>query len=842
MTKMKLFRKIAVCVLALSMLFSMAACNKKKKSDQPPPLEVTEDDYTGYTDPKTVFSTYDNKAYNEYLMGADVTIANQWRGYGIGDPFVMRHNGMYYLYCSTLDSETGVRGYKSADLITWAPMTGEGLKEGYVSEDDVTAAAYAPEVYYFNGKFHMYTSHTGGECFILTADKPEGPFENNAQSQVRLQIDGSVLIDDDEKMYFSYASNNGIIMARMDDMLHINTSKLPTLLNTSIGGWTEGPYILKRDGIYYLTYTGNHVASDGYRIAYATATTLEGGYDYNFTRAINNPLALSTESALKGIGHSSTVLGPDMDSHYLVYHYLNSSGGPNRSLGIDRLTFNGTMMSVGTTLEGSVKPTPPAFYANGTDEDKFDESGDYLLSKASANANFTAEFNITGNNANTFIFGYTDENNYCDVQLDLAAKTVKLNKTVAGVAQEVASGTLVNNFAADKLHTVRVAARDGKVDVVFDNMTKIDNAELTVQSGKIGYKSIGDATVGYTAFSHVAMGMSDEREAKQATAFVGADTYLRENTYNEATKLGENSGVEVIKNDPPFTGVKQLTLGAQGDYVSYLVKFPRKARYGLEMVYNVAYGGKKVKVQIGSGDAKECQLPELTSTEDTPSAGEYVRTLIGTFDRDEGYGVVKIESASADKLGIVALRFVETAVLNPEYEQSLANYADKGADYKTIWKLKDGGHYAKAGTRQLVYFGDSTITDFTMELEMKLEGASGTSTAGIVFRAGNYAASTFDSYRSIQGYYLSVNNSLLRLERLDFADGSQPAIVGQSNPFTQSDTFYKLKIEARGNKFKVWADGKLVLDVTDSWAFTSGKLGLYTNGAAAIFRNVKVTA
>lgn len=837
---MKLFRKIAVFVLALAMLFSIAACGDKNGqnagSGQQP-----EDDYTGFTDPQTVFTTYDNKDYNEYLMGADTTIANQWPGYGIGDPFVMRFNGKYYLYCSTLDSEIGVRGYVSADLVTWEPVSGNGLRDGYVSYDPVAAAAYAPEVYYFNGKFYMYLSHNGGECFILWSDKPEGPFIK-ATDSFKLQIDGSVLIDDDEQMYFTYASDNGIIMARMNDMLSVNTSKLPTLLNTSIGGWTEGPYILKRDGIYYLTYTGNHVASDGYRIAYATATTLEGGYDYNFTRAVNNPLALSTESALKGIGHSSTVLGPDMDSHYLVYHYLNSSGGPNRSLGIDRLTFNGTMMSVGTTLEGSVKPTLPAFYAIGADEEKFDTNGDYLLSKASAKANFTAEFNSTGNGVNTFVFGYTDENNYCDVQIDLTAKTVKLNKTANGETDEIASGTLVNDFAADVLHTVRVAVRDGKADVVFDNMTKIDNAEIDVPAGKIGYKAAGDAVIGYTAFSDVAMGMSDEREAKQATAFVGADTYLTENIHNAAYRLGESSGIEVIEDDAPFTGVKQLVLGESGDYVSYLVKFPEKARYGLEVVYNSAYRGKKIKVQIGSGEAKECVLPDLTSTEDTPTAGEYLRAIVGSFDRNEGYAVVKIESASADDVGVVAFRFAPVSAVEPKYEQSLTTYAEKGADYKTIWKLKDGGHYAKAGTRQLVYFGDNTITDFTLEAEIKLEGASGISTAGIVFRADNYAASTHDSYRSILGYYLSVSNSLIRLERLNYADGYSQIAVAESNPFTVSDTFYTIKIEARGNIIKVWADGNLVMQVTDSWAFTHGKIGLYTNGAAAIFRNLKVTA
>ena len=141
------------------------------------------------------------------------------------------------------------------------------------------------------------------------------------------------------------------------------------------------------------------MASDGYRIAYSTAdslTTSSGGIDRNaFTRAANNPMILETEGALKGIGHSSTVMGPDMDSYYLVYHMLNSSGGPNRSLGIDRLLFNGTQMTASANLEGSIAPTLPEFYATGTDAEKFDTQGDFILSNTAAEANFTVEYNLS---------------------------------------------------------------------------------------------------------------------------------------------------------------------------------------------------------------------------------------------------------------------------------------------------------------------------------------------------------------------------------------------------------------------------------------------------------------
>lgn len=833
---MKIFKKVSLLALSAALLLSGAACGKSGSTSSGGGSSDG-----NYTDPNTLFSTYDNKDYNEYLIGDKATISNQWEGYGIGDPFVMRYNGVYYLYCSTLDSELGVRAYKSADLVNWTPITGEGLREGYVSQDPVTKAAYAPEVYYWNGTFYMYTSPAGNGHYILTSDKPEGPFVK-ATNNFGMSIDGSVLIDDDESMYFTYASDGGIRMAKMDSMLSVNPSSTPQLNNTSIGGWTEGSYILKRDGIYYLTYTGNHVASDGYRIAYSTAdslTTSSGGIDRNaFTRAANNPMILETEGALKGIGHSSTVMGPDMDSYYLVYHMLNSSGGPNRSLGIDRLLFNGTQMTASANLEGSIAPTLPEFYATGTDTEKFDTQGDFILSNTAAEANFTVEYNLSGASSSEYVFSWQDADNYASVTVDLNAKTIVLSECKSGTLSTVATGTLVNDFDASKLHTVRVSSRDGKVDVVFDNMTKIDDASLNTSAGKIGYKGLSEsAAVGYTAYSNVAMGMSDQREAKQALGTIGASDYLYENTYNVPVKLGDESGISTIEDGGSLNGVKSLTLGAQNDYASYLVNFKESGRYGLELVYRAEDGGKKIGIKLDDGTVIRCTLPEIQTDE------TYVKALVGEIEAEKGIRVLRLENTGKEAINFACFRFVETSDVTPSYEQSLSEYAEKGADYKTIWKLKDGGHYAKAGTRQLVYFGDNTITDFTLEVEIKLEGKTGTSTAGIVFHAKNYAASSYDNYMSLQGYYLAVNNNQIVLESLNYSDGSQTiGTMVQNNPFATSDEFIPLKIQVRGNHIVVWSGETKLIDVTDSWAFVNGKIGLYTNGAAAVFRNLKISA
>ena len=835
---MKAWKKISAIALSAALLCGVAACAEGEKPGG-------SDDGGGnaaqtYTDPNTAVMTYDNKAYNEYLLGEDAVIDNQWPGYGIGDPFIMRYNGVYYLYVSSLDSEIGVRAYRSADLVNWEPVDGNCSKPGYVSEDSCTLAAYAPEVYYFNGTFYMYTSPGGGGHYILTSDSPEGPFVR-ATDNFGLSIDGSVLIDDDEQMYFTSANNGGIRMMRMENMLKVDTSSTPVLNGTSIGGWTEGSYILKRDGIYYLTYTGNHVSSDGYRIAYATASEIpEGNYRNAFTRAQNNPIALGTESALKGIGHSSTVLGPDMDSYYLAYHYLNNSGGPNRSLGIDRLTFNGTMMAVSPQLEGSVKPALPAFYASGRDESKLEAQGAFLLSKTQANADFTAEFNVTGASQSAFVFGYTDAQNYAEVSVDLAAKSIKLNAVKNGTKSEVAAGTLVNDFAADVLHTVRVSARGGSVDVVFDNMTKIDNADLTVAAGKIGYGNLPEsAVIGYTAYSDVAMGMSDEREAKQADGFTGASLYLHDDTYADGYELNGTSGVKVLtaEDDYRLEGWKALTLGTEGDHASYLVYNNEGGRYGLELIYPASDGGKTVGVKIdgvSGGTVWRCTLPQVQS-----SVG-YVKAIVGEFELAEGARVVTVENVG-DSVTFAALRFVETSAVSPQYEHALDTYADRGVDYKTIWKLKEGGHYAKAGTRQLVFFGDNTITDFTLEVTVRLEGDTGSSTAGIMFRARNYASSPYDSYTSIQGYYLAVSNNAMAIERLNYADDSMN-IDADARSRLESNRDYVLKIQARGNTFCVWLDGQEIFNVSDDWAFTNGKVGLYTNGAAVIFKNLSIGA
>lgn len=58
------------------------------------------------------FSTYENPILTCQSDAA-------WPGYGFGDPFVMRHNVVYYLYVSTKDGSVGVKCWSSTNLVNW---------------------------------------------------------------------------------------------------------------------------------------------------------------------------------------------------------------------------------------------------------------------------------------------------------------------------------------------------------------------------------------------------------------------------------------------------------------------------------------------------------------------------------------------------------------------------------------------------------------------------------------------------------------------------------------------------------------------------------------------------
>lgn len=843
MNKFKRILTAALSAVFASSALALTACGTNDTTYTPIDGEkFTMSDITDY-------KTYDNADFSDYSEEGVKETENlpaQWDMYGAGDPYVFRYNGMYYLYVSTQDGQTGVRAWKSRDMISWEQCTGTGLATGYVSDDAVTTTAYAPEVYHFNGKFYMYTSPGGNGHYTLISDSPEGPFVC-ASDNYGMSIDGSVFMDDDESLYFLNAGTGGIFIRSMENYA-AQPGRAIQLKTTNLG-WTEGPMLIKKDGYYYLTYTGIHVTSPAYRVSYAVE---RDGNKINkadsFNEGASNPILLEvdTQNNFKGLGHSSTVLGPDMDSYYIVYHSLNSltAHGPWRSMNIDRLTFNGAQMSVSASKTDSIAANLPAFYAENTTGDKFETSGNKTLSVQSTGSVFTSEYNFTGNGVKC-IAGYTDDNNYVYVTADYSAKNIKLVNVSGGTETEIASGTLKNEFDPGVLHTVRIAYADGKCDVYFDNLRKIADASVTMTAGKIGYEG---GAAQYTAFSNVARGYSDRIELKQSDSAIGAANYLPQNAYDgvNSYKLGSGSGVGVVDVDKEnypdsvsYDGAYKMTFANKGDYASYSMYFREAGHYGIAMTYETKYAGRTVGLQLNGGDVQTVTLPSVTLDEDDYLSSVVTAHLAAEFDVKKGVNIITVYGGDSE-VAFISFTTAKKAYGDWKFENDLKEVIDTGVNYTAMFRITSDGHTTRSGNRMLANFGDGSIANCEIEVEMKFL-SNNIYSAGVILRSNRYATSNYDDNSSIQGYYIGLNDSNVFLSRYYFNyTRSNVRFTSHGHRSDSLSHWFKLKIRMEGNTVSVSLDGKSVFTFTDPQPFLNGYVGLYSEGAEVAYRNLTI--
>ncbi len=754
---------------------------------------------------------YDNKFDETKLPG-------QWSAYGAGDPYVFRFNGEYYLYVSTKNNQVGVRAWKSADMMSWTPINNGVLSAGYVSEDPITVTAYAPEVIYWDGTFYMYTSPGGNGHYVLTASSPEGPFvkatENFGES-----IDGSVFIDDNEDMYFLRSFNSGIRMIKMTSPLTLSTGT--TLDNTNIGGWTEGPSIIKRDGIYYMTYTGTHVTSPGYRVNYSTATSI--GQRSSFTLGDQNSLLLSTQEEFMGLGHNSMVLGPNLDSYYIVYHNLNTAAGPNRSFNISRLFFNGhTMMVNGPALQDNIVPSLPDFRsANGTVN--YTLSNTLSLSNQSANAAFTAEFNFIGKSTKLFV-GYQDANNHH--YIDFHENLIRLYEVKNGTSLLVATGTLVNSFDFSKLHTIRVISDGSEVSVLFDNMTKIDRVSTTTASGKIGFSNATEMK--FSAFSNHAFGSSDVLEPKYGS--IGSNQFIP--AESNQVQLTSIETMNTVSSNNPL-GSFEATLTKNGGIASYVIDVKESGLYGIFMNLRPNQAAKDLFVRIDNGEPKLIKIPSINTSFD------FVRTMITELEIPKGVHRIQFIATDSD-FSFQSFELAKTSFSLPTFQHALNQYVSTGVEYVTLWKLLEDGHHAVAGNRQLLYFGDSTIQDVTLEVDMKFIGETASYSAGIILKSNHIGLSTHESFDSIVGTYIGFNNNRAFINQYNYSLSDYSLSVS-TDTRPASGSWFTVKVVVRGNLVTVFYNNNQIMEYYNADLSPQGRIGFYTQGAEVIYKNLKIS-
>ncbi len=279
------------------------------------------------------------------------------------DPFVLKDDdGTYYLYATSGDAY-GYRVFSSKNLVEWTAHGYCLLHEDMpVHRDNAEYNDYhrywAPEVLKYNGKYYMtvsYHEHLG----FAVSDSPLGPFKGVGDDYVFpyfKSIDGNFFLDDDGKVYFFFATLGA---ARFGDQyvesgesiwgceLDMNTltpkEDTITLLierELPIDDYVvEGPFMIKHNGKYYLTFSSDGYVVTKYSVHYATSDSPLGKYtrDYENITLICDDLDYADKDNphLYGTAHHSFVEAPNGKDLLIVYHCHRTNKTDN--LNIDNL-------------------------------------------------------------------------------------------------------------------------------------------------------------------------------------------------------------------------------------------------------------------------------------------------------------------------------------------------------------------------------------------------------------------------------------------------------------------------------------------------------------------------
>ena len=284
----------------------------------------------------------------------------------IADPSIVAFDGTFYCYATTDGYNQGLATsgppvvWSSNDLVNWhfkgtffpaavgqlywAPSTATKVKGKYYLYPTLNTNIYAAVSNSPAGPFHLLNG-----ADTLAGPKAPRPMVTLKGPKGTKGIDAEVFIDDDGKAYMVWAQRGA---ARLhDDMFTLDTT---VVIKTKRSGYSEGPFLFKRKGIYYYLYTLSGHENYQYAYIYSKVSPL-GPFEFP-----ENDIIATTDHAkgIYGPGHGCVFndkgyKDKGTDNYYFAYLEFGR-GSTNRQVWVDKLNFNedGTIQPVVLTHEG----------------------------------------------------------------------------------------------------------------------------------------------------------------------------------------------------------------------------------------------------------------------------------------------------------------------------------------------------------------------------------------------------------------------------------------------------------------------------------------------------------
>jgi arabinoxylan arabinofuranohydrolase len=294
------------------------------------------------------------------------------------DPAPVVHGGTLYLYTSHDEDQLvknfftmkDWRCFSTTDMVNWTAhgavaslydfkWANSGWGGGFEN------GAWAVQGIERDGKWYLYCPLQGRGIGVLVADNPLGPFTDPIGKPLiggkYDSIDPTVFIDDNGQAYLCWGNPRCWYVKLNKDMISYDTSigdqglVVQDMTVEAFGKrskqdaqrattYEEGPWLYKRNGIYYLFFAAGPISE---HLGYSTGPSAAGPWKYG-------GVVMPTQ------GGSFTDHPGIVDYRgktYLFYHNaaLPGGGGFHRSVCVDELKFNpdGSVVQMNMTKEGA---------------------------------------------------------------------------------------------------------------------------------------------------------------------------------------------------------------------------------------------------------------------------------------------------------------------------------------------------------------------------------------------------------------------------------------------------------------------------------------------------------
>lgn len=281
------------------------------------------------------------------------------------DPELHVFAGRYYLYptySKEYEKQTFFEAWSSSDLTDWRS---EGRILDFADVPwSTNRAAWAPSAIERGGRYYFYFSAGDGAGLgVARSDHPAGPFRDVLGHPLvghyphgAQPIDAHAFLDDDGQAYLYFGGwGHAVVVPLNEDMV----SLAGDFVEITPENYVEGPFMLKRRGVYYFMWSEGGWGDASYAVAYAKSDSPRGPFVRAGRILAGNP-AVGTSA-----GHHSALCYPGTDDWYIAYHRrpLSETSAHHRVVCLDRMYFDdaGDILPVALTREGvPARPLPSA--------------------------------------------------------------------------------------------------------------------------------------------------------------------------------------------------------------------------------------------------------------------------------------------------------------------------------------------------------------------------------------------------------------------------------------------------------------------------------------------------